>query len=121
MLHLQHFPICSPSFNAPLFCFIHVFKFSFKLHPAVFVVQVKHPHTLSGESDSVGLGYVSAAQETALDFQAALKRTKKYMSCLKRGLHLKSIGLKKPTTLTQLKKEKLKMEIFMFPVSSTFW
>lgn len=32
-----------------------------------FVAQVKHPHTLSDESDLVDFGYASSVLETALD------------------------------------------------------
>lgn len=63
-----------PPVTSPALPSLDLFRFSFDLHPGGSVVQAKHPCMLSGESDPAALGYASAALETALDCQAALKK-----------------------------------------------
>lgn len=57
--------------------------FCLSLRPAVFGGQVKRPGMLSGELDTVGLGYAYVVLESALDCQDTFKVTMKHMISFK--------------------------------------
>lgn len=57
--------------------------FCLSLRPAVFGGQVKRLGTLSGELDTVGLGYAYVVLESALDCQDTFKVTMKHTTSFK--------------------------------------